>query len=348
MSKIKLIGVDLAKRCYQVCALSEDNQVLFNRQYSEKKFTEVMQQLEPVMVAMEACAAAHYWGRRMQSMGHTVRLIPPQHAEAFRRIHKSDQHDALSIAEAAQRPDIYDVPIKSIVQQDLQTLGGVRDQCVAQRTALINQARGFAREYGVQFPKSRIAFMARLPEALTDMDNSLSPVIRTVLSELYEEIKHITSRINTLLERMGTLASVDPAYERLKTIPGIGELLAPMILAKIGQAKQFASGKACAAWTGLVPRQHSTGGRTHLVGISKHGDRTLRTMIVHGARAVIRWAHKYHHAQSQWIKQLIDRRGKNKATVALANKMMRIIWVVLTQRTVFDMNKAYRSQPTLL
>lgn len=345
MSKINLVGVDLAKHCYQVCALDGRNKILYNRKYTARKFAEAMQQLEPTIIAMEACAAAHFWGRRLQLMGHTVRLVPPQHAEAFRRVHKSDEHDALSIAEASQRPNIHFVPLKTITQQDLQMLGGLRDQCVVQRTAFINQARGFAREYGVNFPKSRSALVEKLPDALEDAENGLSPIAREALAELYWEIKRLSARIEDLLNRMGALAQEDPAYERLQTIPGVGPVLAPAILAKVGHGQQFASGRDCAAWVGLVPKQHGTGGRTQLGAISKNGDRNLRTLIIHGARAVIRWAHRHNHVQSQWIMQLIERRGKNKATVALANKMMRMIWVVLTQSVSFDMKKAYRAQP---
>jgi transposase len=346
MSKIKLVGIDLAKRCYQVCALNEHDKVQYNRKYTAQKFAEAVQQLEPTIVALEACAAAHYWGRRLQALGHTVRLVPPQHAKAFRRVHKSDEHDALSIAEAAQRPNIHFVPVKTIAQQDLQMLGGLREQCVAQRTALINQARGYAREYGVNFPVSRAALLRELPFALEATDNALTPIAREALTELYDEIKHVSENIDSLLRRMGTLAKEDPAYVRLQTVPGVGPVLAPTLLAKVGHGRQFDSGRDCAAWVGLVPKQNSTGGKTQLGGISKNGDRTLRTLLIHGARAVIRWADKHDHAQSRWIKQLVERAGKNKAAVALANKMMRMIWAVLTQGVTFDMKKAYRPQPT--
>jgi transposase len=345
MNKIKLVGIDLAKRCYQVCAVNEHGKVQYNRQYTAKKFAEAIQQLEPTIVALEACAAAHYWGRKLEALGHTVRLVPPQHAKAFRRVHKSDEHDALSIAEAAQRPNIHFVPVKTIAQQDLQMLGGLREQCVAQRTALINQARGYAREYGVNFPVSRAALMRELPLALEAADNALTPIAREALAELYEEIKHVSATIDSLLCRMGALAREDPAYTRLQTIPGVGPVLAPTLLAKVGHGQQFDSGRDCAAWVGLVPKQNSTGGKTHLGGISKNGDRTLRTLLIHGARAVIRWADRHDHAQSRWIKQLVERAGKNKAAVALANKMMRMIWAVLTQGVEFDMKKAFRPQP---
>jgi transposase len=216
---------------------------------------------------------------------------------------------------------------------------------VAQRTALINQARGFAREYGISILKSRPAFMEQLPLAIEAADNALSPIAREALAELYTEITLITTRIDAILKRMTALAKEDPAHDLLTTIPGVGSVLAPTILSKVGHAQQFATGRDCSAWVGLVPKQNSTGGKTQLGGISKNGDRTLRTLLIHGARAVICWADRHDHAQSRWIKQLVLRVGKNKAAVALANKMMRMIWAVLRQGVAFDMSKAFRPQP---
>jgi transposase len=227
----------------------------------------------------------------------------------------------------------------------LQVLGAIRERCVALRTALINQARGHAREYGVTIPQSRAALTSQLPIAIDDEGNGLSVVARQALRDLLTEINAVGERIAALLTQMRALAQQDPAYALLQTIPGVGVVLAPTVLAKIGHAQQFASGRDSAAWVGLVPKQHSTGGKTQLGSITKNGDRLLRTLIIHGARAVVRWADKHDHAQSRWIKQLVARRGKNKAVVALANKMMRMIWVVLTQGVAFDMHKAYRPQP---
>jgi transposase len=345
MSKIKLVGIDLAKRCYQVVAIDEHGKMLYNRKLSSAKFALAVQQLEPTTIAMEACAAAHHWGRRLNALGHLVRLVPPQHAKAFRRIHKSDAHDALSIAEAAQRPNIHFVPVKSIAQQDLQLLGRIRERLVSQRTAIINQARGLAREYGVNFAKSRQALVEQLPDALGDADNEISPIAREALAELLGQIQQTTEQLAGIMQRITSLASQDPAYERLKTIPGIGPTIAPALLASVGHAQQFNSARSCAAWAGLVPKQNGTGGQVQLGAITKNGNRSLRVMLIHGARTVIQWAGKHEHAQSRWIKALVARRGKNKATVALANKLMRIVWIVLTQGVQFDMRKAFRAQP---
>jgi transposase len=345
MSKIKLVAIDLAKRCYQMGAIDEHHKVLYNRKLSPAKFALAIQQLEPTIIAMEASSAAHYWGRRLIALGHEVRLVPPQHAKAFRRVHKSDAHDTISIAEAALRPNIHFVPVKTIAQQDLQLLGRIRERLIAQRTAIINQIRGLAREYGVNFAKSREALLEQLPEALADADNALSPIAREELAELLRDVHRVTERHTQIMRRITALASQDPAYERLRTIPGIGPTIAPAVLASVGHAQQFASARQCSAWAGLVPKQNGTGGHIHLGSITKHGDRSLRVLLIHGARSVVRWADKHSHPQSRWIRDLVARRGKNKAVVALANKLMRIIWVVLTQGVEYDMRKAFRAQP---
>lgn len=344
MNKIKLVAIDLAKRCYQVLAIDIHGNVSYNRKLSSSKFKLAIQQLEPTIVAMEACSAAHHWGRRLQALGHEVRLVPPQHAKAFRRVHKSDAHDALSIAEAAQRPNIHFVPVKTLAQQDLQFLERIRERLVAQRTAIINQARGLAREYGVNIAKSRQKFLEQIADVIADADNELTPIAREGLSELVQETKQITQQLTQLLRRIAALASQDPAYDRLRTIPGIGPITAPVLIASLGSARHFASARSCAAWAGLVPKQHGTGGQIQLGGITKNGNRSLRVLLIHGARTVIQWAGKHDHAQSRWIKALVARRGKNKAIVALANKLMRIVWCVLTQGVEFDMRKAFRAQ----
>lgn len=340
-----LVAIDLAKHCYQVCVLDAEGKVKSNRRFSAAKFIKFIHQLPITSIAMEACASSNYWGRRLQALGHRVLLIPAQHVKAFCRVHKSDGHDALAIAEAAQRPNIHFVPVKALEQQDLQLLGRIRERLIQQRTATINQSRGLAREYGVHFVLSRRAFMRELPDALDPADDRLSPIAREALAELYADIQRLDRRIDALQTRIESLAQQNPAYERLLTIPGIGKSNAAALLAAIGDGHQFSNGRQCAAWLGLVPRQHGTGGKLHLGAITKAGDSSLRMAVIHGARAVIRWADRHQHAQSRWLLALVDRRGKNKATVALANKMMRIVWAVLAGGTTYDPRKAFRPQP---
>lgn len=344
--KRNLVAIDLAKRCFQVCSFNASGHVVGNHKLTRGKLVQRLAQLPPSIIAMEACASAHYWGRKLLALGHDVRLIPPQHAKAFRRVHKSDRHDAVSIGEAAMRSTIDFVPVKSIEQQDLQMLGRVRESLVAQRTAVINQIRGLAREYGVDFPLSRRALLAALPDALADAENGLSMIARQMLAELRDRVRTLEHHEAAVLEQIDSLAKQHPAYTRLRSIPGIGRVIGAALLASLGSGRQFKSGRHCAAWLGLVPRQNGTGGTVHLGGITKNGDRSLRTMMVHGARAVVRMADRHSHAQSRWVLDLVARRGKNKATVALANKLTRIVWAVLTSESEFDMRKAFRAQPT--
>jgi transposase len=197
----------------------------------------------------------------------------------------------------------------------------------------------------VNFAKSREALLEQLPEALADAENDLSPIAREELANLLQDVRRVTDEHSHIMRRITALASDDPAYERLRTIPGIGPTIAPALLASIGHAQQFASARRCSAWAGLVPRQNGTGGHVQLGSITKNGDRSLRALLIHGARSVVRWADKHSHAQSRWITDLVARRGKNKAVVALANKLMRIVWVVLTRGVEYDMRKAFATRP---
>ena len=339
--KVKLIGIDLAKSVFQVCALNQAGRVIFNRSLRRAQLVQQLQDLEPTTVAMESCASASYWGRRFQAMGHTVRLIPPQHCKPFLRTGKSDARDALAICEAASRPNLHCVPIKTTAQQDLQLLHRIRQRHIRNTTALANQIRGMAREYGVDFPVGLRALRNALPAALEDGENELTPVAREMLHELYEELLQMIARNQALLARIVEQARTQPAYERLQTVPGIGPVVASALIAAIGNGHQFRNGRQMAAWLGLVPRQHGTGGRIALLGISKNGDRHLRMLVIHGARAALRWARGKDTPLGAWISPVVTRRGMNKAVVALANKLARISWNVVAKGCTYEPAKAF-------
>ena len=342
--KCKVIAIDLAKSIFQVCGLSDTQAVLFNHSVKRAELLRQAAQWEPCLVAMEACSSAHYWGRRLTQMGHQVRLIPPQHVKAFARTHKSDAHDALAIAEAALRPKVHSVPIKTIAQQDMQLLNRLRERSVRQRTRVLNQIRGFAAEYGVIFARKRKALMSELPLALEDDENGFSFVVRAQLSSLREDILSLDQRIDDLQHQLQALTQTDPAFARLMETPGYGKIVSAAFLGSVGQGHQFKNGRSVAAWVGLVPKQNGSGGKTQLLGITKNGDRHLRCMLVHGARAVIRWIDRRDDELSAWLKPLIARRGKNRATVALANKLARIGWNIVANNENFDMKKAFGRQ----
>lgn len=247
----------------------------------------------------------------------------------------------LAICEAAQRPNLHTVPIKTTEQQDLQLLHRIRERHIRNQTALANQIRGIAREYGVDFPVGIKALRKALPLALEDADNSLTPVAREMLEQLFKELLSMSENAKTLLKRIIHHAEANPTFSLLMEIPGIGPVVASALLASLGNGHQFKNGRQVGAWLGLVPRQHGSGGKVTLAGITKNGDRYLRTMLAHGARAALRWSRGKDTPLGRWATPLLERRGTNKAVVAMANKMARIAWVVVSTGKPYDAAKAF-------
>jgi len=340
--KIKLIGIDLAKNVFQLCALNQANKVLFNRSIRRARLHSTIARLEPTTIAMEACSSAHYWGRTFETVGHQVLLVPAQHVTPFVRGGKNDARDALAICEAAQRPGLHLVPIKSIEQQDIQLLHRLRQRQVQHSTALANQIRSLGREYGVIFPAGIKSLIKRLPEVLEDGSNELSPVARYALADQHQCLIDVRKAMLTFHQQIVQLAEHHPAYVNLLVLPGIGPLVAFAYIAAIGNGHQFKCGRQVSAWLGLVPRQYGTGGQIQLKGVTKNGDRYLRTLMIHGARAVIALGLKNRPELAQWVQPIIDRQGFNKAVVALANKLTRIAWVIVTTGEPFDMKQAFK------
>jgi len=334
---ITVIGIDLAKRSFHLCGMDAHGRRVFSKQVSRAKLAEQLAQLPPCLVAMEACGSAHYWARRFQSYGHAVKLIAPQFVKPFVKSNKNDAADAEAIAEAAQRPTMRFVPIKSVEQQDLQALHRMRSQAVAQRTAQVNQIRGLLAEYGVTIPQGRAQVRPCLAAILEDAENGLSALFRASLQGLAEELRHLDERVAQYDAQIAALAHASEPAQRLMTIPGIGPLVATALLAAIGSdPRLFGNGRSLAAFLGLVPRQHSTGGRDRLLGISKRGDTYLRQLLIHGARAVMRWVERKTDALSRWAQAVLTRRHTNIAVVALANKLARIAYAVLTSGQPYD------------
>jgi transposase len=288
---------------------------------------------------MEACSGAHHWGRQLQAMGHQVRLLPPQYVKPFVVGQKNDANDAADICVAMSQPGIASVPVKSVVQQDVQALHRVRSAKVAERTAQVNQIRGLLAEYGLVVPTGRLKLQHMIPELLEDADNGLSFNFRQLLADLYADLVNLNARIEQLTDSIFTQVRSDEAAQRLLKIPGIGPLSASALVTAVGDAKQFRNGRQMAAFLGLVPKQHSSGGKAKLLGIHKRGDSYLRGLLVHGARSVLRAAKNKPDARSRWLMNLSIRRHRNIATVAQANKNVRIAWALLAR------SEHYRSTP---
>ena len=326
---ISSVGIDLGKTTFHLVALDEHSKVVIRKKFSRKQLLTYTANLQSSLIGVEACSGAHFIGARLRDQGHQVRLIPAQFVKPFVKANKNDFIDAEAIAEAVSRQNMRFVPIKTDDQLDLQALHRVRDRLVHRRTAVINQIRGFLLERGITFAKGPANLRNRMPDIVEDADANLTPRMRTLLDRLWQEWKQLESGIETASDEIERIAGEDEACKRLRQIPGVGPLVSTATVAAIGNGAAFRKGREFAAWLGLVPRQHSTGGKARLYGISKRGNNYLRRMFIHGARAVLMRV-KYDTAGlGQWVHQLEARTTRNKVIVALANKLARIAWAVL-------------------
>jgi transposase len=267
-------------------------------------------------------------------------MIAPQFVKPFVKSNKNDAADAEAICEAVQRPSMRFVPAKSLEQQDIQSLHRIRSQAVARRTAQANQIRGLLMEYGLIIPQGLSYVRKSIPLLLEEADNGLTTLFRELLADLYEEMVHLDTRIKTLENKLDALCTQNEDCQRLRSIPGVGLLSATAMVAAIGDISTFKNGRELAAWLGLVPRQHSTGGKPTLLGISKRGDTYLRTLLIHGGRTVVRVANKHQDKRSTWVMKLKERRGKNISAVAVANKNARVAWALLSHKTTYQASAA--------
>lgn len=332
----KVIGIDLGKSVFHLHGVDERGQVVLQKRLTPEKVVTLLAQMLPCRVGMEACGGAHYWARRLQALGHEVKLISPQFVKPYVKSNKNDGLDAEAICEAVSRPNMRFVPIKSLEQQSVQALHRARELAVRSRTAVANQLRGLLLEQGIALRQGVATLRQQVPVILDEAESELPERLRSVLAERYAELRRQDERIAELDKQIQHLARQDERCQRLMTIPGIGPQAATLLLASIGKGEQFRNGRELAAWVGVVPRQHSTGGRSRLLGISKRGDAHLRRVLVIGARAVLRWAPGKSDAHRRWLLVLQARRGVYKAAVALANKMLRIAWVLLCRGGVYQ------------
>lgn len=330
------VGVDLAKQVFQVHGVDRHERVQVKRTLSRRQVRSYFAEQAPCLIGMEACASAHYWARELGQLGHTVKLIPPQFVKPYVKSQKNDANDAEAICEAVGRPSMRFVAVKSTAQQDVQALHRIRSELVRQRTAKANQIRGLLSEYGIVVPVGIGTLRRAIPEIQEDAENGLSGLFRRLLSGLRQDLETFDTRIAELDAEIVQAALSDETVQRLQSIPGIGPMTATALVAAVGDARQFARGRDLSASLGLTPGQHSSGGKERLLGITKHGDCYLRTLLVHGARAVLKGAARKDDPRSRWVMSVAHRRHKNVAAVALANKMARIAWALLTRGGTYD------------
>lgn len=336
--KITAIGLDLAKNVFQVHCVNAQGKVVQRKQIKRDKLAEFFVRLEPCLIGMEACGSAHFWARKLQKMGHTVRLIAPQFVKPYVKTNKTDAADAEAICEAVQRPNMRFVPIKSVEQQAILAVHRARQRFVKERTAQGNQIRGLLAEFGIVIPLGLASVIQRTPTLLEEAEEELPVIFKDLIVELLLNLKELDRMVQQLALVIQRWHASCAESQRLAEIPGIGPISATALVASIGDVRHFKNGRQLAAWMGLVPKQHSTGGRPNLLGISKRGDTYLRTLLIHGARAVVR--HAASKVKDDWLHRLMGRRNANVVSVALANKNARIVWALLTHSRQFQADYA--------
>src|SRR5271165_6248263 len=333
--KITTVGIDLAKDVLQVHGIDERGKAVLRKQLRRAQVSVFFGNLPPCVIGIEACASAHHWARTLQRFGHTVRLMAPQFVKPYMKTNKNDVADAEAICEAVGRPNMRFVPLKTTEQQSVLAVHRARQGFVKARTAQANAIRGLLGEFGMVIPQGMAPLAKRVPEILEDGENGLTGSFRQLLQRLMEHLKELDRQVGELEREIQVWHRENEASRKLAKIPGIGPITASALVASVGDAKNFANGRQMAAWMGLVPRQHSSGGKPTLLGISKRGDSYLRTLLVHGARSVVRYAEGKTNPASDWLRSLLNRRNTNVAVVALANKNARIAWALLAHDREF-------------
>jgi transposase len=341
MNKLSRVGVDLAKNVFQLHGVDRHGETAWRRRLTRDKWLKVLlDKVEPgCVIGMEACTGAHHWARYLQASGFAVKLIAPQFVKPYVKSNKNDANDAEAICEAMSRPNMRYVSVKTLEQQDIQAAHRIRSELIGQRTAKANQIRGLVAEYGLVAPQQMARLRAAVPAWLEDAENGLTNRFRWLLSGLWNDLQTLDQRVAELDDEIEGIAQSEPVAKRLQQLRGVGPLIATALVAAVGNAEQFANGRQMAASLGLTPKQHSSGGKDRLLGISKRGDAYLRSILIHGARSVIRTAKHKDDRLSQWVMSLAARRHPNVAAAALANKTVRIAWAMLRHGTDYQADR---------
>jgi len=338
MSSIKALGIDLAKLVFSIHGVDEHSKCKFRKTVKRNKLLAEIAKLPPCIIGMEACSGAHYWAREFTKLGHDVRIMAVKFVIPYRQNEKNDANDAEAICEAVTRPKTRFVSIKSEEQQAVLCLHRIRQGLIKDRTARINRLRGLLAEFGLIMPKGRYPAQNAIGGILEDAENALPMLARELLNDVWQSIRQLNEEILKYDRKLYALANQMKAAKRLMGIPGIGEITATAVVATVNDAKQFDTSRQFSAWIGLVPRQYSTGGVARLGKISKRGEKHIRTSLIHGARAVIANCKNKTDRTSLWVKELVERRGFKRATVALAAKNARLIWALLRSEKEYQID----------
>jgi transposase len=335
--EVTTIGIDIAKRIFQIHGVNKNGKTILKKKLMRDQVLTFMSNMPRCLVGMEACGGANYWAREISKLGHEVKLMAPQFVKPYVKTNKNDEADAEAICEAVTRPNMRFVPIKSVEQQDILSIHRVRERLVKNRTALANEIRGLLLEFGFIIPQGINKITTKLTEILDE--GALSQMSHQTFNELKEEFLENDKKIKELEKRLKAIAGELDRYQQLTAIPGVGLITATALIATIGNANCFKNGRQLSAWLGLVPKQHSSGGKEKLLGISKRGDAYLRTLLIQGARAVLnaklrftteeQRAKKDYSQFIEWMFNLSERRGHNRTIVAIANKLARVVFAVL-------------------
>lgn len=337
MNKHTITGLDIAKQVFHLIRLDRSGKETQRKKLRRSQVLRYFAQQPAAHIVMEACASSHYWARELQALGHTVELLPPQHIKGYVRGQKNDYNDARAIAEASLHSSMRPVAVKTVAQQDEQAVHRCRHRLVGERTALCNQLRGLLGEYGIVMPRG-VASVRRRIVGIVDSD-AITPLLKTVLQRQYQRLLALDEELAWYDQMLKQQVSDDPVCKRLCALPGFGPVVSTAFKSWLGDGRQFRRGRDASAALGVVPRQHTSGDKPRLLGISKRGDSYVRTQVIHGARAVVRAAAHKDDALSQWINRLVASRGFNKAAVALANKLIRMGWVIVSR------GETYRPRP---
>ncbi len=331
MNKLNVIGLDLAKSVFH--SVDQHGKRKKLRRHQMLRY---FAQLPPSLIAMESCSSCHYWGREFESLGHQVLLLPPQHVKGYLRGQKNDFNDANAIMEAALHGRVRGSQLKTINQQEQQSLLRLRQQMVGERTRLVNQIRAQLFEYGIVLPEGVSHVRKKLLGIIDEADQPLSALAREMLHHQYQRLQRMDDDITFYTDLIEQQSKTNENSRRLATLPGFGAIISFAMSNWLGNGQQFKRGRDASAALGLVPRQHSSGDKTCLMGITKRGDGYLRGLLVHGARSVVNHAHKKTDPLSCWVTQLVNKRGFNKAVIALANKLVRIAWAVVARQESYQ------------